>query len=1060
MKRALAVISALFVLFCSNGNAQIYKFQQYSIDRGLTHHFVYSIAQDKHGFIWFATGMGLCRYDGFNFIPPDSDILPLTNVTTSYKDDSGNLWFGYNDGLTVKYDGFNFSIADTSASKTAVTSIIKAPDGEILVATQTGITRFFDRRLERIDAESLNSIMINTICFADRDKLLVGSFDGLHLFNYGSDVSFLSSIEEFSNISVVSVTPKIDGNGYWVVTEEDGIYCITVNGNGFTTIPLNIPELAYTQVHAIYEDTGNNLWISTSGKGLLRVNISPGMEVLKTNIYNNSNGLGSDYVRQAFFDNRQNLWVATSGQGVACITNLAFSFLDELGAVGNNATAIFSHDKTEYWIAGMGAIIRISAKQKQERTITGRANGLPNENITALAMDDAGNLWIGSEKSGLYKLSKNAQNVSQFYREENSLSNTIQKIVIVNDEIWMATRNGVLVIDIKTGKKTEHYSTSSGGLPHNWIKDIFRDSKNRIWIATNSNSLIDIKNHNKLFLQEEYEIAEFSTITEDDQGRIWAATSGKGVYAFDEARDTVLHFTTDNGLMSDYCYAMTFDGNGQIWIGHRLGMSSINSKHLNINVMGKDKGIYGDVNPLAVILNKSGEMLVGMTDGVMLYDVMADQTHEQVPMLNLTGVLINDMPRLTGVHVNEKQYGINEPIELPYGGRKGYKLQFDFVGLQYSDPNSVSYQYFLDDYDIGWSLASKTKTAVYSHVLDGTYNLWIKACNSNNCTGETMLITVKVRKPFWKRWWFMLSAVAFFFALGYAIITIRERNHRILQEYLENELKERTKEVHRQKEVIEMKNKDITDSINYAQRIQVSVLPSINTLLEYCSEAFIFYSPRDIVSGDFYWFDYFPKTGRLLVVCADSTGHGVPGAFMSLIGTTLIKDITMLPGILNPADVLYQLDRKIQSTLNSNSELERANDGMDLVVCEINTETHLVKIASAMRPYIVFHKGTPTVYKGSLSSIGGQQSIENKVFETVELQLSKNDTIYMFSDGYADQFGGPSGKRMKMSRVQNIINDVYNRDMNEQYRVIKENFNLWKGENEQIDDVLMMGVRI
>jgi len=291
------------------------------------------------------------------------------------------------------------------------------------------------------------------------------------------------------------------------------------------------------------------------------------------------------------------------------------------------------------------------------------------------------------------------------------------------------------------------------------------------------------------------------------------------------------------------------------------------------------------------------------------------------------------------------------------------------------------------------------------------------------------------------------------------VIIIRERNHRILQEYLENELKARTKEVRKQKEEIEVKNRDITDSINYAQRIQFSVLPSTSTLLAHCAGAFIFYQPRDIVSGDFYWFDHFPQTNRLLIVCADSTGHGVPGAFMSLIGTTLIKDIAMRSEVLDPADILYSLDKNIQSTLNQNTASEQANDGMDLIVCEINTETLFAKISSAMRPFIIYREGASTVYKGSRASIGGQY-LENKVFKTEHIQLARNDTIYMFTDGYADQFGGPSGKKLKMNRLQNIFDDINNRDMDEQFRVIKQNFDLWKGSAPQIDDVLMIGVKI
>ena len=180
---------------------------------------------------------------------------------------------------------------------------------------------------------------------------------------------------------------------------------------------------------------------------------------------------------------------------------------------------------------------------------------------------------------------------------------------------------------------------------------------------------------------------------------------------------------------------------------------------------------------------------------------------------------------------------------------------------------------------------------------------------------------------------------------------------------------------------------------------------------------------------------------------------------MSLIGTTLLKDIIMRSDIHEPAAVLYALDERVHSTLNRNQGSDQANDGMDLIVCEINTETFLVKIASAMRPFIVHQNDACKLYKGSRASIGGQ-FLENKTFETKEFQLSKGDTIYMFSDGYSDQFGGPAGKRMKMNRLQNILDDIQIRDMAEQHRVIKENFELWKGPYRQLDDVLLIGVKI
>ena len=1039
----------LIILLCNTGNAQIYKFQMYGSKEGLRYKVVYSIVQDKYGYMWFTTGFGLFRYDGFKFSPPDDD-LPATNVSTAFSDKNGNLWFGYDDGLVVKYDGIEFSVADTSISKKTVTQIIQAPKGEILVATQTGGITRIGKKIDRL-TDGFEEIMISAMCFNGDDQLLVGTQnDGLYLFQYaddGQNMTFIAKDSGLSYMNVTSIYPKDDGRGYWITAEDDGVYYVTVHENSISSLNLNIPDLEDAKIQSVQEDTQGNLWISTLGKGLVRVQLSTDMRILKINIYNNSNGL-DDNVKQSFFDNQRNLWVATFGNGVACVTNTAFTFFEAetLNPIGSNATAVYSADDSEYWIAGAGTIIRITKKPVPKKTVWRRADGLPNCDITVLRPDDKGNMWIGTERSGLYKLSKETQRILSFYKEENSLTNAIQNFVFVDGQIWMATREGVVVIDQQTGKKINHYTTYEGDLPHNRILDIFKDSKNGIWIATTSNSLINLKDRRRLTVPDKLE-TEFSAIAEDEHGRIWAGTLGKGVFLFDDTQDTLSIYqftTTEDDLISDHCYALASDGNGRMWIGHRVGLTSINTEKFTINTNSEDNGIYGDVNPLAMSLNQNGEMLIGMTDGVMIYD-SKNSPQELIPMLNLSQVLINDIP-----------YNTHKHVVLRYGN---HRVEFKYVGLHYSNPSLVTYQYWLQDVDREWSSLSTSNTTLYHRIENGDYSFWVKACNSNNCTEKTMLFTFKVRNPFWKTWWFFLIMMSLIIGLGYIIINIRERNIRKQQEFLEKELKTRTKQVRKQKEEIEVKNRDITDSINYAQRIQFSVLPSNSTLLEHCTDAFIFYRPRDIVSGDFYWFDFFPKHNRLLIVCADSTGHGVPGAFMSLIGTTLIKDIAMRPDVFTPADILYRLDENIQSVLNQNRESEHANDGMDIIVCEINTKTYRTNISSAMRPVIVYQNGVPTTYKSNRASIGGQP-LENKIFETTELQLSKGDTIYMFTDGYTDQFGGPTGKKLKMNRLQTILDDIYNRNMSEQHRVIKENFDLWKGNISQVDDVLMIGVRL
>jgi serine phosphatase RsbU (regulator of sigma subunit) len=333
-----------------------------------------------------------------------------------------------------------------------------------------------------------------------------------------------------------------------------------------------------------------------------------------------------------------------------------------------------------------------------------------------------------------------------------------------------------------------------------------------------------------------------------------------------------------------------------------------------------------------------------------------------------------------------------------------------------------------------------------------------------------------ISPPIWKKLWFIVLLSAIIIYIIYLIIKIRERNHRKMQEYLKKTLDERTKEVVEQKEeielqrdqleqtnkVLESKNKDITDSINYAQRIQAAILPSKTTLQKYFKSSFIFYRPRDIVSGDFYWFEKYHD--KFIILCADATGHGVPGAFMSLISITLIKDIIKTSDPDHPGMILTKLDNEIKNTLNQEIDADiKTHDGLDVSVCIIDLNTNFLTYASALRPLFVFASGEMKYIKGSRFPVGGVKTTQ-KNFEEVKIQLSQGDSIYMFTDGYPDQFGGgdmyEGGKKMKMIRFKNIISKIIHEDINRQYETIENEFDSWKGKYPQIDDVLVIGIKI
>ncbi len=1056
MKKILALTFRLVVItalsFPFPTHAQQYKFQKFGVEKGICHPFVYSINQDKNGFIWACTGTGLCKFDGSVFSSNSKDSLPESSAEVSLKDRDNNLWFGHSDGSVVFYDGRKFKIfrpAETKLNK--ITDLISDAEGNILAASQnSGIIRFNKEFKKTLINEPFKFKLIYTFNLTSDHKLLIGTDEGVSIYSYGEDISKIKLISNVEGLPLTKVTTIVKhGNtdSFWVGTEDAGLFKITAVGNGKFKVD-NFGSLIHIEkenILSVFEDKESNIWISTFGKGLYKVKLS-GTQLKDLINYNSLNGLGNDYIKNTYEDHEGNLWVATYGNGIAILLNESFVYFNFKQELKSNNILAVCFDKDGYWIGGENGLLHISTGLKKTTEVFGISSGLPADKINTLYLDKSNTLWIGTDKNGVYQITSGAKRATSFFRANNSMGNSINSIAGAGNLVYFGTKEGVLQFNMLS-QKHEQYSTSQG-LPHNNISQVFIDAKGNTWIATRSNMLFSFNDslHYKITAdgnKGNVEL-EFTSIAQDPQGHLWAGTNGNGVFEF--LKDTLSFFSMRQGLKSDYCYSLNADKAGNIWVGHRLGLSRINSKSHQIKVYGTEY-FTGDINHNAVAIDSEGDMLFGTTDGLVFYEASKARKSIAPPIINITSVIIND-----------KSYDVSEKIVLPYGR---YRMKIEYIGLSYSNPEQVTYQFKLDGFDTEWSEASKDKIASYSHIGDGRYTFMIKACNGDGtCTENPVSFIIKIRSPFWKTWWFFTLAGILLVTSVYLIIAIRERKHKKFQEYLEKLLEERTREVRVQKEEIELKNRDITDSINYAQRIQASILPSLRKLQQYFTGSFVFYEPRNIVSGDFYWFDVLPQSNKFLLVCADSTGHGVPGAFMSIIGTTLLKDIFPRPDVTRPSDILRHLDNELRSTLNQNVDGERPNDGMDIIVCEIDIQTYHVKFASAMRPFIVYQNGEQLYFKGSRSSIGGQLLKEEKVFDDVELQLTKGDLIYMFSDGYPDQFGGPLGKKFKMVRLRNLLKDIHEKPMEEQYNYVKSNFQLWQGNLEQVDDVLFMGIKI
>jgi serine phosphatase RsbU (regulator of sigma subunit) len=259
-------------------------------------------------------------------------------------------------------------------------------------------------------------------------------------------------------------------------------------------------------------------------------------------------------------------------------------------------------------------------------------------------------------------------------------------------------------------------------------------------------------------------------------------------------------------------------------------------------------------------------------------------------------------------------------------------------------------------------------------------------------------------------------------------------------------------------QLIEEKNNDITSSIRYAKRIQEAILPTAEQCRRLLPDSFILYQPKDIVCGDFYWIE--EKDDKVLFAAVDCTGHGVPGAFMSLVGSNLLNRSVKELQITAPARILDQVNRDLTATLRQHYEDSLVRDGMDIALCAYNRDSSVLQYAGAFNPLWLVRGGEVIEIKGNKFPVGIYMGQEMQRFTQHEIPLEKGDVIYVFSDGYYDQFGGERKKKMTRRKFRELLLSIHQKPMQEQHSILIDTFNTWKGDTEQVDDVLVMGIRI
>ncbi len=523
------------------------------------------------------------------------------------------------------------------------------------------------------------------------------------------------------------------------------------------------------------------------------------------------------------------------------------------------------------------------------------------------------------------------------------------------------------------------------------------------------------------------------------------ALSEAGIYMYDASSDSFTAYT-DRGIISGnyYKYLMTEDNEllvrtAEKWQG--FGVSG-NKTMVSILRLFDNPGYISKDDEGALWVVDKNNMIYKITDGTG--DAIKTEFSMFVAEVNGSE---NSYFNLEDMVFDPDEKAITVDIRAPY----------------YLKETSTIFQYRIDGLMDEWS-DWNTSQRINLFLKPGDYNVYLRAMNILGEMSNVRMVTFVIKKPFTQTVVFYIMAgmlVAFIFVL---IVVAREKKLKHDKQVLEEKVRQRTEEISKQKEYIEhqrdeiiSQKEEITSSITYASRIQTAMLHNVSDFTKAFKDSFILFRPRDIVSGDFYWIA--GNDDFIYFTAADCTGHGVPGAFMSILGMSFLNEITGDgKNDIKPSDVLNRLRNKVIMSLSHSKKGEATLDGMDMAFCKYNREKKTVEFAGAFNPLYHFRKGELTVYKADRMPVGYYIAAADN-FTNHEIKIEDGDTIYIFSDGMADQFGGADGKKYGLRNMRTDLAAVVGFSMDEQRKLLDEKFEAWKKDQNQVDDVLLLGVR-
>lgn len=1052
----------LFIVFSySSGYPQSPFFTSIKLDKSIKQFETYTIFQDSKGYIWFATNHGLYRHDGVETYKfGTSDSLTASPVTSIAENLDSTIWIGHKNGEIQQFNGHYFSnfLPEEGLSQAQINFMFFDKANELWFGTLGEGVYYFSgnnrKRLYNLNTDDgLTDNYAYTAVQCPLGDIYVGTDNGIAVIDTSTrKVKKVISMKNGLPDNIVKDL-KIIGSSLWICMDEGGIAIFDVTSQQFTQL---VPwEFGRANNFALRSD--KECWVSTKSNGIIKFIIDSDKNV-NFKQFNTLHGLKSDKTNTVFADRERNIWI---GEVSSIVKSSAspFEFLDEREGFSYSNLFAFINDNTgRYWAATDKGLVRFTKNRmgKFDSKIFEPKSNESKSAFISLYQDSKGDIWAGTYGFGVYRINPNSFEFKVYSIENRLPDNNIIHITGKDSIIWFSTLGGgacsfnIESNSIKTVSINE-------GLNSNYLYSTFIDSKNRIWIAQDGGGISIIENGfvTSNFLPDSLSIRTVYGFAEDKNGHIWFTSAELGLTCFENNEFKI--FDKSNGYELSNARSICSDNNGNIIIVGDEAIQVFLPEVQSFKKFADENGVSNlEPNLNAISKDIWGNIWIATVKSIVLYSPNFNNSNAVLPKVLLRNKLLFFNPILD----NRKSFSFREN-----------HLSFEFAGFWYQSPENILYRYKLQNYDYDWSRPTQSRSVTYSNLPPGSYQFVLEVSHEPGIwtSSPQAAYTFKIRPPIHKTWWFISISLIIIGSSIYLAIKARFAKLKRDKEILEKEVVKRTATIQQQKEEIESQrdyvikqhdfiskqNQNITSSIQYASRIQTAIFPPIEGMQQILGDCFILNRPMEIVSGDFYWVAQ--KDDEIILAVADCTGHGVPGAFMSVLGTSLLNKIIINSSCCQPEMLLNLLREEIKVALRQTGKFDEAKDGMDMALVQYNKKSLVLNFAGANNPAVIIRNSQLITLPCDRMPIGIHP--KEKPFSSETIQLETGDMLYLFSDGYSDQFGGSDYRKFFLKRFKELLLSIAPLSCDEQRSTLDKIMDDWKAGNHQNDDILVVGIR-